>query len=73
MEEEINDLAMQTGWNQLFQQFISELFSENEQNGAPVLSIDDIHSEGDGLGNILRTLKKNIDFVRSKYARDFIP
>ena len=71
MEEE--DLSMQIGWNQLFQQFVSDLFVDTEERNAPVVTIDNLDKSGRGIGNVLHTLSQAVDFVRTKYARRFSP
>ena len=74
MENVEDDLSMQLGWNQLFQHFVSELFSEGgEQKNAPVVTIDELQANGRGIGQTLTTLRNAIDFVRNKYAQNFTP
>jgi hypothetical protein len=70
---EDDDLSMQIGWNQLFQQFVSDLFSDTEEKHPPVVTIDELTKNGSGIGSILQSLRKAIDFVRSKYARNITP
>lgn len=67
------DLSMQIGWNQLFQQFVSDLFSNTEERDAPVVTIDNLDNAGKGIGSVLNTLSQAVDFVRTKYARRFSP
>lgn len=67
------DLSMQIGWNQLFQQFVSDLFSDTEEKDAPVVTIDNLDNTGKGIGSVLHTLSQAVDFVRTKYARRFSP
>jgi len=64
---------MQIGWNQLFQQFVSDLFLDTEEKDPPVVTIDALTPNGSGIGTILQSLRKAIDFVRIKYARNIAP
>lgn len=74
MENVEDDLSMQLGWNQLFQHFVSDLFSDGgEEKNAPVVTIDELQANGRGIGQTLTTLRNAIDFVRNKYAQNFTP
>lgn len=67
------DLSMQIGWNQLFQQFVSDLFSDTEEKNCPVVTIDNLDKNGKAVGTVLPALRQAVDFVRTKYARRFSP
>ena len=74
MDNVEDDLSMQLGWNQLFQHFVSDLFSDGgEEKNAPVVTIDELQANGRGIGQTLTTLRNAIDFVRNKYAQNFTP
>ena len=71
--ESEEDLGTQSGWNQLFQQFVSDLFVDTDERNAPVVTIDNLEQDGRGVGTVLHSLRQAVDFVRTKYARRFSP
>ena len=71
--ENEDDLGMQIGWNQLFQQFVSDLFVDTEERDAPVVTIDNLDANGRTISSVLPSLRQAVDFVRTKYARRFSP